>query len=113
MTADRQSASVNKLSLPLVKALIGDAILFGGQVHLFVRGDDDAADELAKKLPSSVSRDYGKPFADVFKDYEYDFFKVDPMRVSPASVIVTSVDSGHSFRAGQLDHGLLNRSVGT
>ena len=50
-----------------------DAILFAGQLHLFVKGSDEAAEELAKELPSSTSSDYGKPFAEVFKDYEYDF----------------------------------------
>ncbi len=89
-----------------------DAILFGGQVHLFVKGSDEAAEKLAKDLPSSTSRDYGKPFAKVFKEYEYDFFKIDPMLFSPASVIVTAVESGRSFRAGKLDEALLAKSFG-
>ncbi len=89
-----------------------DAILCAGQVHLFVKGDDEAAENLANALPSSVSKDYGKPFAQVFKEYEYDFFKIDPMLFSPASVIVTAVDSGHSFRAGKLDEELLDISFG-
>lgn len=89
-----------------------DAILFAGQVHLFVKGSDEAVEKLAKELPSSVSRDYGKPFAQVFKEYNYDFFKVDPMLFSPARVIVTAVESGHSFHAGRLDEELLERSFG-
>jgi methenyltetrahydromethanopterin cyclohydrolase len=89
-----------------------DAILFGGTVQLFVRGSDAAAERLANELPSSVSRDYGKPFAQVFKEYKYDFFKVDAMLFSPASVIVTAVDSGRSFHAGQLDEELLEYSFG-
>jgi methenyltetrahydromethanopterin cyclohydrolase len=89
-----------------------DAILFGGTVHLFVKGSDDAAETLATKLPSSMSSDYGKPFAQIFKDYKYDFFKIDAMLFSPARVIVTAVDSGRSFHAGQLDEELLERSFG-
>ena len=89
-----------------------DAILFAGQVHIFVKGSDEAAEKLANELPSSTSSDYGKPFAEVFKAYKYDFFKVDGMLFSPASVIVTAVESGNSFRAGQLDEELLNRSFG-
>ncbi|BCX81859.1 methenyltetrahydromethanopterin cyclohydrolase [Methylomarinovum caldicuralii] len=89
-----------------------DAILFAGQVHLFVKGEDEAAEKLAHDLPSSTSRDYGKPFAQVFKEYEYDFFKVDPMLFSPASVMVTAIESGRSFRAGRLDEELLARSFG-
>jgi methenyltetrahydromethanopterin cyclohydrolase len=97
-----------------VKAMgrTNDAILFAGQVHLFVKGSDEAAEKLAKELPSSTSKDYGKPFADIFKAYEYDFFKIDAMLFSPASVIVTAVESGKSFRAGQLDNALLDLSFG-
>lgn len=97
-----------------VKAMgrTNDAILFAGLVHLFVKGSDEAAEKLANELPSSTSKDYGKPFADIFKQYEYDFFKIDAMLFSPASVIVTAVESGNSFRAGKLDNELLNQSFG-
>ena len=95
-----------------VKAMgrANDAILFAGQVHLFVKGGAEAAKLLANELPSSTSHDYGKPFAEVFKEYNYDFFKVDAMLFSPARVTVTAVDSGLSFHAGQLDETLLERS---
>jgi len=97
-----------------VKAMgrTNDAILFAGQVHLFVKGSDEGAQKLANELPSSTSKDYGKPFADIFKHYEYDFFKIDPMLFSPASVIVTAVESGKSFHAGRLDNALLDLSFG-
>ena len=97
-----------------VKAMgrTNDAILFAGQVHLFVKGDDAAAQQLANDLPSSTSKDYGKPFAEIFKQYEYDFFKIDAMLFSPASVIVTAMESGNSFRAGKLDNALLDLSFG-
>ena len=97
-----------------VKAMgrTNDAILFAGQVHLFVKGTDEAAEKLANELPSSTSKDYGKPFAEIFKACNYDFFKIDAMLFSPASVIVTAVDSGKSFRAGKLDNALLDLSFG-
>ncbi|MEQ1622063.1 MAG: methenyltetrahydromethanopterin cyclohydrolase [Methylococcales bacterium] len=97
-----------------VKAMgrTNDAILFAGQVHIFVKGDDASAEKLARELPSSTSKDYGKPFADIFKQYDYDFFKIDAMLFSPASVIVTAVESGNSFRAGKLDNALLDQSFG-
>lgn len=87
-----------------------DAILFGGEVHLFVNAENDEAEQLANNLPSSASKDYGKPFADIFKDTGYDFYKIDPMLFSPASVIVTSLKSGKSFHAGKLDEALLDQS---
>ncbi|MDH3693319.1 MAG: methenyltetrahydromethanopterin cyclohydrolase [Gammaproteobacteria bacterium] len=87
-----------------------DTILFGGDVHLFVNGPDDDAQDLANRLPSSASRDYGKPFSEVFKEYDYDFFKVDPMLFSPARVSVTALQSGNTFVAGELNEALLERS---
>jgi methenyltetrahydromethanopterin cyclohydrolase len=89
-----------------------DAIVFGGQVQLYVRGDDEAAKRLAEQLPSSSSQDYGRPFAQVFKAYEYDFFKVDPMLFSPAKIVITALDSGRSFHAGEIDAKLLYDSFG-
>jgi len=89
-----------------------DAILFAGQAQLFVTGDDAAAEDLARELPSSASRDYGRPFAEVFKAYRYDFFQIDPMLFSPARVMVSALQSGRSFRAGHLDLPLLETSFG-
>lgn len=89
-----------------------DAILFGGHAHLFVKGSDEAAAKLAKELPSSASRDYGRPFAEVFKAVNMDFYKIDPMLFSPAAVTVTAVESGNSFVGGKLDAALLDQSFG-
>jgi methenyltetrahydromethanopterin cyclohydrolase len=89
-----------------------DAILFGGHAHVFVTGSDEAAAQLARKLPSSASRDYGRPFAEVFKSVNMDFYKIDPMLFSPAAVTVTAVDSGKSFTGGKLDAALLDQSFG-
>ncbi len=87
-----------------------DAILFGGEVQLFVSCSDSEADDLARKLPSSASRDYGKRFAQIFKDCAYDFYKIDPMLFAPAKVIVSCLESGNSFRAGSLNPELLEAS---
>ncbi|WP_081616991.1 methenyltetrahydromethanopterin cyclohydrolase [Thioalkalivibrio sp. ALJ2] len=89
-----------------------DAILFAGQVHLFVDGKDADAESLCERLPSAASRDFGRPFAEVFKDYDYDFFQIDPMLFSPADVIVSVLQSGRSFRMGAVNLALLGRSLG-
>jgi methenyltetrahydromethanopterin cyclohydrolase len=89
-----------------------DAILFGGHAHIFVKGTDAAATKLAKQLPSSASRDYGRPFAEVFKSVNMDFYKIDPMLFSPAAVTVTALESGKSFTSGKLDAALLDQSFG-
>lgn len=87
-----------------------DAILFGGQVHLFVDSGDADAGELAQRLPSSASKDHGKPFAEIFKDHGYKFYDIDPMLFSPARVTVTSLKTGRSFHAGELNERLLEQS---
>jgi methenyltetrahydromethanopterin cyclohydrolase len=87
-----------------------DAILFGGDVQLFVSGDDAAAEDLAHKLPSEASSDYGRPFAEVFKAAGHDFYKIDPLLFAPARIAVTCLASGRTFRAGRLNPDLLERS---
>lgn len=89
-----------------------DAILFGGFVQLFVNADDAAAEQLAKQLPSSASKDYGRPFAEVFKAVNMDFYQIDPMLFSPAKVSVTNLKSGKTFFAGKFNEDLLNQSFG-
>ena len=84
-----------------------DAILYGGRVHLTVRGDDAAARELARQLPSRNSRDYGRSFADIFKEVEYDFYKIDAALFAPAEVWVSNLDSGNTWHGGALDMALL------
>ena len=89
-----------------------DAILFGGHAHLFVKGSDEAAAKLAKDLPSCSSSDYGRPFAEVFKAVNMDFYKIDPMLFSPAAVTVTALESGNTFTGGKLDASLIDQSFG-
>ena len=84
-----------------------DAILYGGRVHLTVRGDDAAARQLALQLPSRNSRDYGRSFADIFKEVEYDFYKIDAALFAPAEVWVSNLDSGNTWHAGALNMALL------
>jgi methenyltetrahydromethanopterin cyclohydrolase len=79
-----------------------DAIIYGGRVQLYVRGPDEAAKMLADALPSRGSTSYGKPFAQTFAEVNGDFYKIDPMLFSPAEVIVSNLDTGASFHAGEL-----------
>ena len=87
-----------------------DAILYGGTVHLYVDTPNDDAVELSKRLPSNTSSDYGKPFSDVFKEYKYDFYKIDKMLFSPAKVIVSSIKTGKTYVSGSINLPLLNDS---
>jgi methenyltetrahydromethanopterin cyclohydrolase len=84
-----------------------DAILYGGQVHLTVKGDADAARQLAAELPSMNSRDHGRSFADLFEAAGRDFYKLDGALFAPAEVWVSHVGSGQTWHAGALDMRLL------
>ena len=87
-----------------------DAVIYGGRVQLFVRGSNDAAERLAQQLPSSTCAAYGEPFADIFAAAGGDFYKIDPMLFSPAEVIVSNLDTGTSFHAGQLAPDIVDKS---
>jgi methenyltetrahydromethanopterin cyclohydrolase len=88
-----------------------DCILYGGQARYTVRADDVEIAELARRLPASASNDYGTPFYDIFKRYDNDFYKIDPMLFSPAEVWLTSATSGRTFHAGRLDPDVLRASL--
>ena len=88
-----------------------DCILYGGQARYVVDAEDDELAALAERLPASGSSDYGTPFYDIFKRYDNDFYKIDPMLFSPAEVWLTSVASGRTFHAGRLNPDVLRASL--
>jgi methenyltetrahydromethanopterin cyclohydrolase len=87
-----------------------DAILYGAEVMLWVRGDDESLREIGAKTPSSASSDYGEPFAEIFKRSGGDFYKIDPLLFSPAVVTFSNLDSGSTFRFGHTLPRVIHRS---
>jgi methenyltetrahydromethanopterin cyclohydrolase len=88
-----------------------DCVLYGGQARYTVDAGDDELSELAAKLPASASEDYGAPFIEIFKRYDNDFYKIDPLLFSPGEVWLTSIATGKTFHAGGLDSAVLARSL--
>ncbi|MGF6779943.1 methenyltetrahydromethanopterin cyclohydrolase [Paraburkholderia sp. GAS334] len=88
-----------------------DAILYGGRVHLTVK-QDAVARRLAAELPSSNARDYGRPFADIFASFNYDFYQIDAALFAPAEVWVSSLESGATYHGGRVDAALLQAQWG-
>jgi methenyltetrahydromethanopterin cyclohydrolase len=88
-----------------------DCILYGGQARYTVQGEDDELADLARRLPSSASADYGTPFYDIFERFGRDFYKIDPMLFSPAEVWISSATSGRTFHAGGTHSKLLHASL--
>jgi methenyltetrahydromethanopterin cyclohydrolase len=60
------------------------------------------------ELPSSNARDYGRPFADIFTSFNYDFYQIDPALFAPAQVWVSSLESGATYHGGRVDKPLLD-----
>jgi methenyltetrahydromethanopterin cyclohydrolase len=88
-----------------------DCVLYGGQARFTVHADDDELDALAARLPASASGDYGMPFIEIFRRYDSDFYKIDPMLFSPGEVWLTSATSGRTFHAGRLAPEVLRASL--
>ncbi|MDR5754363.1 MULTISPECIES: methenyltetrahydromethanopterin cyclohydrolase [unclassified Caballeronia] len=88
-----------------------DAILYGGRVHLTVK-HDAVAERLAAELPSKNARDYGRPFADIFTSFNYDFYQIDAALFAPAEVWVSSLESGATWHGGRIDEALLRAQWG-
>jgi methenyltetrahydromethanopterin cyclohydrolase len=90
-----------------------DAVLYGGEVTLWVRDDDARLMEIGPKIPSSASRDFGEPFAAVFERCGRDFYKIDPLLFSPAAITLINLTSGKAHRFGELRPDVLQRSFGS
>ena len=90
-----------------------DAVLFGGRTYYYVESDenDDIAD-VAAKLPSSAADGYGKPFFDVFKEAEFDFYKIDKGMFAPAEVVINDLTTGKIYKEGYVNVDLLKKSFG-
>jgi methenyltetrahydromethanopterin cyclohydrolase len=82
-----------------------DAILYCGEVTLWVRDDDERLADIVQHVPSLASRDYGEPFAKIYERAGRDFYKIDPLLFSPAVVMLVNLNSGrtHVFGAIRFD----------
>ena len=86
-----------------------DAILYGGEVTLWVRGDQETIAAAGPQIPSSASPDHGVPFVDLFRRYEGDFYRMDPHLFGPAVVTINNLDTGQALRFGRVVPELLER----
>jgi methenyltetrahydromethanopterin cyclohydrolase len=89
---------------------VNDAVLYGGEVTLWLRGDDESLQEVGPRIPSSSSADYGGPFAAVFEACDRDFYRIDPLLFGPAAVTLVSLDTGRWHRFGRLRPDVIRRS---
>lgn len=94
-------------------ARTNDAILYGGVAYYVVDCDnEEELKQTVSKAPSKTSKAYGKPFIEVFKEADYDFYKIDPNLFAPAVLIVNNVKTGGVFKAGEICVEMLVESFG-
>jgi len=79
-----------------------DAILYGGDVTLWVDMPDEQIREWGSQVPSNSSCEFGRPFAELFSESGGDFYKLDPMLFSAGRVRFISNLSGNHFQFGEL-----------
>ncbi len=90
-----------------------DALLYAGVAGYTVDYEDEAAlREMVNKAPSSSSKSYGQPFAEIFKEAKYDFYQIDPSLFAPAFLIVNNAKTGNAFKAGRINLEVLMKSLG-
>jgi len=90
-----------------------DAVLFGGRTYYYIKSEDgDDIKSMAEKLPSSAAEGYGKPFYEVFKEANFDFYQIDKGMFAPAEVVINDLSTGEIFREGYVNNALLMKSFG-
>jgi len=90
-----------------------DAILYAGVAFYITSCDDDEKlRKLVNTAPSLASKSYGKPFLEIFKEANCDFYRVDPNLFAPAVLIVNNVKTGSIFKAGKINMDVFKRSIG-
>jgi methenyltetrahydromethanopterin cyclohydrolase len=91
-----------------------DMLLYGGITYYLVDySADSKLKEVVEKAPSSASKDYGKSFTELVKQFGWDFlYKVDPSIFAPAVIAVNNVRTGALFRSGRVNCEVLKKAIG-
>jgi methenyltetrahydromethanopterin cyclohydrolase len=94
-------------------ARTNDAILYGGTVYCVVDSEDEAAlKKIVEQAPSKMSKDYGKPFLQIFREADRDFYKIDHNLFAPAALMINNAKTGKVFKAGEVNSKVLAQSLG-
>jgi len=93
-------------------ARTNDAILYGGTAYYVVECDDEEElEQIVSKAPSKASEAYGKSFIEIFKEANYNFYKIDSNLFAPAVLIVNNAKTGSVFKAGEINAEILAKSL--
>lgn len=84
-----------------------DMVIYGGDVYLAASVGIDV-----NEIPSNTSDAYGKPFLDIFKAVNYDFYQINPAIFAPAAVTLNNLSKGKIEIAGEVNPGVIRKSIG-
>jgi methenyltetrahydromethanopterin cyclohydrolase len=90
-----------------------DSIIYGGRVYLTVdvpSEEEPQMVELLNKCPSNVSSSYGKPFYEMLKEVDFDFYQIDGKLFAPAILTINNLRTGNTYTAGEVNDDILWRS---
>jgi methenyltetrahydromethanopterin cyclohydrolase len=94
-------------------ARTNDSILYGGTVYCTVDYEDEAAlQNIIAQAPSKTSKDYGKPFLQIFREAGKDFYKIDHGLFAPAVIMINNAKTGRTYKAGEINPKILAESLG-
>jgi methenyltetrahydromethanopterin cyclohydrolase len=88
----------------LMMGLTNDMVIYGASVSLEADAEFDI-----DKIPSSSSPDYGKPFAQIFKDAGYNFYKIDEGIFAPAEVSIENAQTNEIKKAGEINKDIIEK----
>jgi methenyltetrahydromethanopterin cyclohydrolase len=91
-----------------------DMLLYGGVAYLTIdcAMNNQEVMDIIRQVPSIMSSDYGRPFADIFAAVAGDFYKIDPHLFAPAVIVVNNIASGVTYRAGYVNTEIIEKSIG-
>lgn len=87
-----------------------DATIYHGSIMLTMKAPE--IKEYLEKIPSNKSKGYGKPFYEIFKEANFDFYQIDTSLFSPAEVVINELTEGAVYHVGAVNPEVTLKSFG-
>jgi methenyltetrahydromethanopterin cyclohydrolase len=87
-----------------------DATIYHGSIMLTMKAPE--IKDYLEKIPSNKSKGYGKPFYEIFKEANFDFYQIDTSLFSPAEVVINELTEGVVYHVGSVNPEVTLKSFG-
>ena len=94
----------------LAMGVTNDATIYHGRINLTMKAPE--IKDYLEKIPSNKSKGYGKPFNEIFKEANYDFYQIDTSLFSPAEVVINELSEGVVYHVGAVNTDVTLKSFG-